>query len=227
MRKKIKANLKRTTEAWYKAKEAKHHIDEGGGSSMRIYLLVGALFHLFKFFPDTRSILDLGCGDGGLINLLADNFPDRKYRGIDINPDNIKFAQSRILKLFEVHPSVDIEVRTGNLITESGFSADVVILGDVLEHLHDPDSVLKKVHAKYVAISTPWNEPTKPNEVEHIWSWDRIGLENMVKAARYVPTFWFSAAVSPFVTIQFLLAKNRKLQKKEISLKKVTVITNK
>lgn len=99
------------------------------------------------------TILDAGCGEGFITNLIAKTFPHVKVDGIDISKDALKFASQKETKNCR-YLNLDIK----NLTNEK---YDIVICTEVLEHLSDFSSVLKKlenVASKALLISVP-NEP--------------------------------------------------------------------
>jgi len=62
------------------------------------------IFEFIKFQEEVRneiSILDLGCGYGGLLDFILQNKIACKYCGIDLVPDMIKTAKSRHPKFSE------------------------------------------------------------------------------------------------------------------------------
>lgn len=56
-------------------------------------------------FADGHSYLDIGCGAGQNIRMLADQFPHSRIVGYDINPDAI-----RLIREFETHSGVEVEL---------------------------------------------------------------------------------------------------------------------
>ena len=94
------------------------------------------------------SILDLGCGDGMLLSLLA----KRGIAGIglDLSGKAVAIAQER-----------GLDCRVHDLTEPLPFpdkSFDSVLIVDVLEHLYRPDQLLAeaaRVASCYVYISTP------------------------------------------------------------------------
>jgi SAM-dependent methyltransferase len=98
---------------------------------------------------DVRSILDLGCGDGRITNLLARQ--DRFVVGTDIS----KTALQRV-NAYRVLASIDS-------LPFHSLSFDLVTAFEVLEHL--PDDMLRKVLCeikrvtrRYVIVSVPCRE---------------------------------------------------------------------
>ena len=83
------------------------------------------------------EILDLGCGDGFLSCMLAQN--GHKVDAIDISSE-------RLSKFAERAKELDIKQICGS-VTEYSFekSYDVVVSSEVMEHLEDYESILKDV----------------------------------------------------------------------------------
>jgi 2-polyprenyl-3-methyl-5-hydroxy-6-metoxy-1,4-benzoquinol methylase len=90
---------------------------------------------LFKL-KNSPKILDIGCGQGQLGKLLIDNL-NADVCGIEIFQDNIEKASSVLTQTI----LGDIESMDLSII---GKNYDYVIFSDSLEHLADPESVLKK-----------------------------------------------------------------------------------
>jgi len=102
-------------------------------------ILIGSLIR--QYLPTDRSlrIMDIGCGNGGLIRYLQDHFPDAALAGVDIYPEALehtrKRSQDALLFLEDI-------ARLDRLSIEAPY--DVIIFADVLEHLDDPDSALRQ-----------------------------------------------------------------------------------
>lgn len=93
-------------------------------------------------------ILDIGCGSGFLLDRLSEKLKKTKLVGVDVYPlkKNNRWA----------YKEADI---THNLPYSKG-SFDCVILGEVIEHVPDPDYILKEINRILVPkgmliISTP------------------------------------------------------------------------
>lgn len=67
-----------------------------------------------------RSVLDFGCGGGGLVHVLAERFPEVVFLGFDVNAD---------------FPSGLPNLRFDNVLAEATY--DLVILSHVVEHIAD------------------------------------------------------------------------------------------
>lgn len=79
-------------------------------------------------------ILDLGCGDGRLVNELSGRFPDRRFVGLDYSSRAIAIAA-----LYREHTNAEF---LNHGIDESGLAKgtfDLVTLIEVLEHIPDAE----------------------------------------------------------------------------------------
>lgn len=127
---------------------------------------VNITIEIAKFFNKYNildSIADLSCGDGHIVTHL---FPVTKYLG-DFAP-GYEF-QGPIENTLDQIPKVDL-----------------YICCETLEHLDDPLSVLQKIREKSdkLILSTPVNNWNDGN-IEHYWSWDREGVEELLKQAGF------------------------------------------
>lgn len=102
-----------------------------------------------------KTVLDFGCGIGRLLEALSEAEPTRKIAGVDLSP----WAVSR--------------VRKGGIRAWSGDSPlgiwDVIVATEVLEHLDDPDRMLKQFfeHTNEVIYTVPANQLPPGIEKEH------------------------------------------------------------
>jgi hypothetical protein len=65
---------------------------------------------------------------------------------------------------------------------------DLFVCSETLEHLDDPDTVLKRIRSKTrcLVLSTPDGETGLDNP-EHYWGWDAAAVEDMLRAAGFAP----------------------------------------
>lgn len=86
--------------------------------------------------PTARRVLDVGCGSGALGGWLKEAVPDRVVIGVDRDPAAAAAAATRLDRAF----AVDVEREA---IPLPAGSVDCVLFGDLLEHLVDPEAVLR------------------------------------------------------------------------------------
>jgi len=107
-----------------------------------------------KIIPaETRTILDVGCGNGAFVNTLISTFPDRfeKIGALDTSEEALRYVKCCKLKGSIV-----------NLPFEND-SFDLVTATEVLEHLSYEDYKkgileLQRISKKFIVISVPFNE---------------------------------------------------------------------
>jgi SAM-dependent methyltransferase len=112
------------------------------------------------------SVVDLGCGDGGLLSLIKD-IPSWGY---DFAPSNRAGWEERgvtdeAVDVFNDKP----DIRWGEL----------AVATEVIEHLQDPHGAVEWIarHAKYVVASSPWQDDMSGDC--HSWAWDHEGYFNL------------------------------------------------
>jgi ubiquinone/menaquinone biosynthesis C-methylase UbiE len=93
-----------------------------------------AAYHRNPAWPETRTVLDVGTGNGYYLRRLAARFPGKRYCGIDTSKELIAIA--------ERGPATDgVEFHCREISAESA-SYDCVIMRLLLQHLADPDAML-------------------------------------------------------------------------------------
>ncbi|MCU1524512.1 MAG: methyltransferase family protein [Microbacteriaceae bacterium] len=94
--------------------------------------------NMFRFIPDGSRVLDVGCSTGRFGAALQE-FKACTTVGVDINEADIAEAKTRLSEAFV------FDIREPGARELLG-DFDVVVFGDVIEHLPDPRSVLRAVH---------------------------------------------------------------------------------
>jgi SAM-dependent methyltransferase len=88
------------------------------------------------FDPSGKSVLDVGCGYGGVLAALAEAFPLRRALGVDLDAGMIARGKE------SAPGGMRLEVGDFFALEESGF--DLILLRDVLEHIPDAGGALRK-----------------------------------------------------------------------------------
>jgi 2-polyprenyl-3-methyl-5-hydroxy-6-metoxy-1,4-benzoquinol methylase len=115
-----------------------------------------------------RSVVDLGCGDGGLLSLMG----GIDAWGYDFQPSNVEGWTERGVKAeqldFVAHP-------------EQIVWGEVTAVTEVLEHVADPHGLVELIahHSRYVVASSPHNDTPEYHAEEHAWGWDMPGYHEM------------------------------------------------
>jgi 2-polyprenyl-3-methyl-5-hydroxy-6-metoxy-1,4-benzoquinol methylase len=119
---------------------------------------------VLKYFrkrsAEQLKILEIGCGTGDLLIEICSIGSDFSATGVDIDPASIMLA-TRHLEL--ISPARGIKFVVGDALEWDNEEVyDVVILIDVLEHLHETDHVLETVRRRLkpggtflVSVPTP------------------------------------------------------------------------
>ncbi len=90
--------------------------------------------------PTAARVIEVGCSTGALAREYRKRNPECEYVGIELNPESAAMARDRCNRVLTTGiEDLDDQEFQGLL------PADCWIFGDVLEHLVDPWSVLKRV----------------------------------------------------------------------------------
>jgi 2-polyprenyl-3-methyl-5-hydroxy-6-metoxy-1,4-benzoquinol methylase len=108
---------------------------------------------VLSFVGYNKSVLEVGCSSGYITKILAERGCD--VIGIEVDPDAAKAAEKWAERV--VVGNID-EGEVWHYVKDESF--DVVLLGDVLEHLHDPLASLREAVRKvkpsgFVVTSLP------------------------------------------------------------------------
>jgi len=99
-----------------------------------------------------KEILEVGCGEGYLLQALRMAGVSVPMHGIDLSEHAIAEARVRV-------PDARFEVRDALSLAEAGEQYDLVLICEVLEHLAHPErmlDVLGRIARRHVVASVPW-----------------------------------------------------------------------
>ena len=82
-------------------------------------------------------ILDVGCGDGSVLAVMASQNPGHRFAGIDWSSGGVRSARSLGLTVLRGGVTPGLPVADGTV--------DVVIMSELIEHLVDPDGAVAEV----------------------------------------------------------------------------------
>lgn len=116
------------------------------------------------------SVIDLGCGDGGLLSLIRD-IPSWGY---DWQPSNAAGWAER---------GVTAEARDVFETRDVPRWGECAVATEVLEHVADPHSVVAWIaeHARYVVASSPAFETGDSASECHAFAWDMDGYDALFR----------------------------------------------
>jgi ubiquinone/menaquinone biosynthesis C-methylase UbiE len=98
--------------------------------------------------------------------------------GIDISDELITLLR-------EAYPQVNYLVGNINDLPIKDNYFDCVAIGEVLEHVEDPEAVLKELFRVlkpegWLSLSTPNNDNGNCAPIEHIWSYLQVDIQNLL-----------------------------------------------
>jgi len=96
------------------------------------------LWALSRFFPETRSLMEIGVGTGFVMRALLGALPDARLRASDAYVEGLRFAAQRLGDAVEL-----LQMDARQIPFREEF--DVICLFDVLEHIQDDEAVLKEL----------------------------------------------------------------------------------
>lgn len=123
------------------------------------------------------SVVDLGCGDGGLLSLIS-RLPWVNSWGYDFQPSNAQGWLDRNVKGYSIN-FVDNFDEIGQ--------ADVYVMTEVLEHVTDPHGLVKKIAERgaQLVASSPFTEHSGSHDECHAWAWDEEGYKQLMRQAGF------------------------------------------
>lgn len=147
-------------------------------------------YHVAKLFAQGKDVLDIGFGCGYGSEMLAKVASN--IIGIDKNGEAVEHAKKKHVK-----PNLGFFERDALRLSESFGKEDdwfdLAVAFEVMEHLPDPQRFLKEVKAilkprGMLILSVPYYHQTGPQEQvpgvnpHHLWTWEREGLEKLLKS---------------------------------------------
>jgi len=109
-------------------------------------------FYSLFTLTDANSVLEVGCGEGFVLDYLAKRNIDLKFYGIDVNYSALNTAQNISA------PIIDYVCADGFQIPYADNTFDVVLLPEIIEHVSDPEKILLesiRVSSFYILVTVP------------------------------------------------------------------------
>jgi SAM-dependent methyltransferase len=151
---------------------------------------------LRRYFPHARSMMEIGCGTGFVLEGLRRMRPGLKLVGGDLHVEGLAHAARRV-------PGIDLLQLDARRIP---FDAEFDVIGafDVIEHIDDDELVLKEMRRALVpgggivltVPQHPWLWSVSDDYAEHKRRYRRAELVSKVQAAGFT-----IRRVSAFVTL--------------------------
>ena len=111
------------------------------GHTKKVRLSLDVIGKLHRNRPDQPlKILDIGCGSGYAVTQFLARYGD-EVLGIDFYPPNVDYANKHFGSA-----KLNFFCLDATMLRDEGKRYDVVVLTDVLEHVHQPGELLRLVH---------------------------------------------------------------------------------
>lgn len=116
-----------------------NHYDKAGITVGEIGVL-RKTFDILEVNPSGKA-LDLGCGSGTACRLMKDHY--------DLTPLGVDFAEKRINLAKKRHPDIEFLCMDMHYFLDTtNLEFDLITLFDVIEHLEDPVTLIRKARSK-------------------------------------------------------------------------------
>jgi trans-aconitate methyltransferase len=124
-----------------------------------------------------KSVSDLGCGDGSLLQKIQRRVPVEAW-GYDLGRQNIHVATT--LRM--------VDARSGNFLADDLEYGELIVATEVVEHLRDPRGFIRSLPGRMLVLSSPWDEDDRSHYEHHAWAWDEPGYRQMVEDCGWTVT---------------------------------------
>jgi len=138
-----------------------------------------------------RSILEVGCGEGYMLEALVQGGVTASLHGVDFSAPAIADARARL------GDRAELQARDARELADHGDQFDLVMMLEVLEHIPDPGQmlpILERLTRQYLLLSVPWEPMFRGlnlargkhvrawgNDPEHVNHWGRRGFFRFVE----------------------------------------------
>jgi SAM-dependent methyltransferase len=140
-----------------------------------------------RYFPEARSVLEVGCGTGFVLAALRDAFPRVRLVGTELFDEGLEVARRRL--------PPDVELLRLDITDEIPFDEEFDVVGafDVLEHVEDDGAALAgiwtSVHRGGGTIilvpQHPWLWSASDTFAHHVRRYRRRDLVHRARAAGF------------------------------------------
>jgi ubiquinone/menaquinone biosynthesis C-methylase UbiE len=154
----------------YKRRGVGYHWDQIGKSLTKRNVFVVARYNIvLKLIGDCKEkrLLDIGCGDGALTYLLSQK--GGFTIGVDNSDEALEFAKEKTNEI----RNIEFTKASAYCLPFEDKYFDHVVLADVIEHLEEPQEMLKEIKRVYngkgkIIITTPLRYTEEPLDKMHV-----------------------------------------------------------
>lgn len=161
-------------------------------------------------------LVDIGCGQGDLLQYLSDAYPEKTFCGFELSPSGVKATQIKV-------PSADVKMldlfHKDAVKMLSAVKADIATCSEVLEHVPDPREFLVRakatiVHGGYFVATVPGG-PRTPFDIEigHLQHFSKRSICKLFEDAGF-ESIEVSRAGFPFFNLYkvIVMARGKKVK---------------
>lgn len=164
-----------TTAEWYAGRDRAPHVDEAVHRG-RLDLAARMVRHAAHEL-ELSTVVDLGCGDGGLLWLLDKVRPPLDCWGYDLQQSNVGPAVAER----------GVDVRYGDVLWGEMEWGEIAVATEMLEHLVDPHAFVRRIaqHSRVLVASSPHTERPGNAYEFHTWAFDLAGYHELLEQAGF------------------------------------------
>lgn len=161
-----------TTAEWYAGRDRAPHVDEAVHKER--LLLAALMVDRVATYEGLRTLVDLGCGDGGLLWLLrGSKVPLTGAWGYDLQQSNVQPAVAER----------KVDVRYGDVVAGEVEWGEIAVATEMLEHLVDPHGFVRRIaeNSRVLVASSPYTERPGNAYEFHTWAFDLEGYRELLE----------------------------------------------
>lgn len=181
---------------FYKDRKVADHIHQAGHRE-RLFRTLADVEWVLNVDPESRTVSDYGCGNGGLLAEIGDRHIIDCW-GYDLSPLAVEDAKRRVkAECIDFVNDFDKTV-----------PGHIVVMSEVLEHLVDPFAFLEKLRGKsrWIVASVPAFETPQQHYEFHLWAFEpQAFMQTFINKGYEVVLHY----VVPMVGTQFVVARNK------------------
>jgi SAM-dependent methyltransferase len=153
---------------------------------------------LLKHFPNAQAFLEIGCGNGAVLNDISARTNDMQLFGSELHPAGLSVARRRLAKRAQF-----VQMDARKIMAENCF--DVIGAFDVIEHIAEDEDVIRSAHRALrpkggLIVSVPqhpWLWSSADEIAYHVRRYRRGEMEDRMRRNGF--TIVFSASYCTFL----------------------------